>query len=80
MQCLEIITGPATPVEPAQSVNSLDTVPAMQQHTCTPILVAQERSFCSMSSVMLELQDWWTVTIVTRLATDKVAIQSTLLV
>ena len=47
MQCVEIITGPATPVEPTQSVNSLDTVPAMQQHMCTHILdPTKEGSLC----------------------------------
>ena len=67
MQCVEIITGPVTPVEPAQFVNSLDTVPAMQQHMCTHILdLTQEGSFFYMSTVMQELVDWWTVASVTK--------------
>ena len=62
MQCVEMINGPETPVEPAQSVNSLDTVPAMQQHMLAHILdLEQVGSFCYMSTVMQELVDWWTV-------------------
>ena len=71
MQCVEIITGPVTPVEPTQSVNSLDTVPAIQQHMCTHILVLKQAgSSCYMSTVMLELVDWWTVVTYTKMAID----------
>ena len=32
LKCAVTITGPLIPVEPTQSVNSLDIVPAMLQH------------------------------------------------
>ena len=61
------ITGPLTPVEPTQSANSLDIVPAMQQHMGPHILdLEQEGSLWSMSTVMPELGDWWIVTITTK--------------
>ena len=50
-------------MEPAQSANSLDTVPTMQQHMGPHILdLEQEGSLWSMSTVMPEQGDWWTVT------------------
>ena len=48
-----------------QSANSLDTVPTMQQHMGPHILnQEQEGSLWSMSTVMPEQGDWWTVTMI----------------
>ena len=62
------MSGPMTPVEPTQFANSLDIVPAMQQHMGPHILdLEQGGSFWSLFTVMPELGDWWTVTITTKM-------------
>ena len=70
LQCVIIITGPLIPVEPMQSVNSLDIVPAMLQHmsTLSQLDLVQEVCLCTMFIVMPEPGDWWTVTKTTNLA------------
>ena len=53
-------------MEPTQSANSLATVPTMQQHMGPHILdQEQEGSLWSMSTVIPEQGDWWTVTMTT---------------